>query len=89
VVDASWLTEAANITIANAAIFDAANDFTGCVPGIHEVLRRQGMLAGTWCLDPDEKLSPGQSEEIEDVLSQFPEMQDDEFVAEHLDEWMR
>ncbi len=88
-IDASWLTKAASITIANAAIFDAANDFAGCVPGIHEVLRRQRLLAGTWCLDPQEKLSPRQSEEIDEVLRQFPEMQDNEFVAEHLDDWMR
>ena len=61
----------AALTEANAAIFDAAHDFAGCIPGIHEVLRRQGLLEGTWCLDPNETLSPGQREEIERVVREY------------------
>lgn len=76
------------LTDANGAIFDVANDFVGCVPGIHEVLYRQGLLAGTWCLDERERLSPGQSAEIDRVLTAYPELTDDAFVAAHLDEWL-
>lgn len=79
----------AKITDANAAIFDSVNQFRGCIPGIHEVLRRQGLLAGRWCLDPQEDLSPGQLEEIERVWGSYPDLQDDAFVKEHLDEWLR
>jgi dihydrodipicolinate synthase/N-acetylneuraminate lyase len=79
----------AEITDANAAIFDAAHDFAGCRPGLHEVLRRQGLLAGTWCLDPAETLSPGQAEEIDRVSRAYPYLNDDAFVAQHLDEWLR
>jgi hypothetical protein len=61
----------AALTDANAAIFDAAHDFAGCIPGIHEVLRRQGLLAGTWCLDPHETLSPGQLHEIDRVVREY------------------
>jgi hypothetical protein len=75
-------------TDANAAVFDAANGFAGCIPGIHEVLRRQGLLAGTWCLDSRAGLSPGQSEEIDRVYAAYPHLNDDAFVAEHLDEWL-
>jgi dihydrodipicolinate synthase/N-acetylneuraminate lyase len=85
----SWLREAAALTDANGAVFDAAHAFAGCIPGIHEVLRRQGLLAGTWCLDPNESLSPGQSAELDRVARQHPELTDDAFVAEHLDRWMR
>jgi dihydrodipicolinate synthase/N-acetylneuraminate lyase len=77
----------AALTDANAAIFDAAHGFAGCIPGIHEVLRRQGLLAGTWCLDPNEQLWDGQSEEITRVLRSYPELNDDVFVAENLDRW--
>ena len=73
----------------NAAVFDAANGFRGCIPGIHEVLVRQGLLAGQWCLDPTETLSPGQMEEIDRVCRDYPDLNDDEFVAAYLDEWMR
>lgn len=79
----------AQVTDANAAIFDAANQFRGCIPGIHEVLRRQRLLAGRWCLDGKEDLSPGQLEEIERVCRSYPHLQDDAFVKEHLDEWFR
>jgi hypothetical protein len=77
------------LTEANAAIFDAAHGFTGCIPGIHEVLRRQGVLEGTWCLDPAETLSPGQAEEIDRVYRLYPRLADDAFVAEHRDAWLR
>jgi dihydrodipicolinate synthase/N-acetylneuraminate lyase len=82
------LTLAQQLTDANAAIFDPANNFRGCIPGIHEILRRQGLLQGRWCLDPKEELSPGQSEEIDRVCKAYPPLQDDEFVQEHLDEWL-
>lgn len=81
------LRQAAAITDANGAIFDAKNQFAGCIPGIHEVLRRQGLLRGTWCLDPAERLSPGQSREIDRVIRSYPELTDDAFVAERLDRW--
>ena len=83
-----WLSEAAALTDANAAIFDAANSFAGCIPGIHEVLRRQGLLTGTWCLDAGESLSRGQAEEINRVSAAYPSLNDDEFVAENLDCWL-
>jgi len=82
------LTLAQQVTDANAALFDPAHDFRGCIPGIHEVLRRQGFLEGRWCLDPNEDLSPGQSEEIDRVCRAYPHLQDDGFVKEHLDEWL-
>lgn len=82
------LARGAEITDANAAIFDARNNFRGCIPGIHEVLRRQGLLAGRWCLDPEEELSDGQVEEIDRVYAEYPLLNDDLFVAEHLDRWL-
>lgn len=83
------LARGAEITDANSAIFDARHQFRGCIPGIHEVLRRQGLLAGRWCLDPHESLSTGQVEEIDRVYSSYPLLNDDAFVAEHLDQWLR
>jgi dihydrodipicolinate synthase/N-acetylneuraminate lyase len=83
----AWLGEAAALTDANGAIFDVAHAFRGCIPGIHEVLRRQGLLRGTWCLDPREQLSPGQSDEIDRVQRSHPELTDDVFVAENLARW--
>ena len=65
------------------------NDFHGCIAGVHEVLRRQGLLEGVWCLNPEEGLSPGQAEEINRVYAAYPHLNDDDFVAEHLDEWLR
>jgi dihydrodipicolinate synthase/N-acetylneuraminate lyase len=88
-IDSAWLTDAAALTDANGAIFDAAHDFAGCIPGIHEVLRRQGLLEGIWCLDPAETLSSGQSAEIDRVCRRYPELTDDAFVRENLDRWMR
>ena len=76
------------VTDCNAAIFDVANAFAGVITGVHEVLRRQRLLAGTWCLDPDETLSPGQAEELDRVCRAYPHLTDDAFVAEHLDEWL-
>jgi len=77
------------VTDANAAFFDAANGFGGCIPGIHEVLRRQGLLEGLWTLDPNERLGPGQMEEIDRVCHAYPHLNDDDFVAAHRDEWLR
>ena len=87
-IDPQLLREGAALTDANAAIFDAANGFAGCIAGIHEVLRRQGLLAGTWCLDPRETLSPGQADEIDRVQRDHPFLADDDFVAARLDEWL-
>lgn len=87
--DAGWMTLGAEITDANAAIFDPAHQFHGCIPGIHEILRRQGLLAGRWCLDPCEELSPGQMDEIDRVYAAYPHLNDDGFVAEQIDEWMK
>jgi hypothetical protein len=82
------LTLDGHLTDANAAIFDSAHGFAGCIPGIHEVLRRQGLLEGRWCLDPAEELSPGQLAEIDRVLTSYPWLRDDEFVAKHRDRWL-
>ncbi|OHB45953.1 MAG: dihydrodipicolinate synthase family protein [Planctomycetes bacterium GWC2_45_44] len=81
------LTLAAQITEANAAIFDVANDFSGCIPGIHEVLRRQGLFEGNWCLNPRETLSFGQKEEIDRICSMYPHLTDEAFVKENLPRW--
>jgi dihydrodipicolinate synthase/N-acetylneuraminate lyase len=83
------LARGAEITDANAAFFDAAHGFRGCIAGLHEVLRRQGLLEGIECLDPHEGLSPGQAEEIDRVYRAYPHLHDDEFVARHRDEWLR
>jgi hypothetical protein len=83
------LLQVANqVTDMNAAVFDATNNFRGCIPGIHEVLRRQGLLQGIWCLDENETLSPGQPEEIDRVIRLYPHLTDDEFVHEHLQLWL-
>jgi dihydrodipicolinate synthase/N-acetylneuraminate lyase len=83
-----WHTLSDELTDANAAIFDAANGFRGCIAGIHEVLRGQGLLEGLWCLDPKEGLSPGQAEEIARVRVAYPHLLDDDFVAQHRDAWL-
>ena len=85
----SLLQIGADLTDANAALFDPSHQFAGCIPGIHEVLRRQGLLVGRWCLDPHEDLSPGQAVEIDRVLSRYPHLTDDAFVKENLDRWLR
>ena len=82
------LTRAIQVTDSNAAFFDPSHTFAGCIPGIHEVLRRQGLLKGTWCLNPAEVLSPGQADEITRVHDAYPHLHDDAFVAEHIQEWM-
>jgi hypothetical protein len=82
------LQNSIEVTDANAAFFDAANGFAGCIAGLHEVLRRQGLLAGTWCIDPEETLSPGQKGEIDRVYAAYPHLNDDDFVRQHLDEWL-
>ena len=82
-----WLTRAQEVTDANAAFFDAANGFKGCIPGLHEVLRRQGIFHNILCLDPDEALSPGQLEEIDRVYAMYPHLNDDAFIRTHLDRW--
>ena len=78
------LAEGVHLTDVNAAIFDPANQFHGCIPGIHEVLRRQGLLKGTWCLNEKEQLSAGQADEITRVYEAYPHMNDDAFVKEFL-----
>jgi dihydrodipicolinate synthase/N-acetylneuraminate lyase len=88
-IPAEMLRRNIEVTDANAAFFDAANGFAGCIPGIHEVLRRQGLLEGVWCLDPHETLGPGQREEIDRVCRAYPHLADDDFVAQHRDEWLR
>jgi dihydrodipicolinate synthase/N-acetylneuraminate lyase len=77
------------VTDCNAAFFDAANGFHGCIAGLHEVLRRQGILEGLWCLDEAEGLSPGQVEEIDRVYAAYPHLNDDAFVEERRDRWLR
>jgi hypothetical protein len=88
-VPADLLRLAGEITDANAAVFDAANGYAGCIPGIHEVLRRQGLLEGTWCLDAAAGLSPGQAAEIDRVCAMYPHLNDDAFVKERLGAWLR
>jgi dihydrodipicolinate synthase/N-acetylneuraminate lyase len=83
------LTLAAQITDCNAAFFDSANNFAGCITGIHEVLRRQQLLEGIWTLNEKDILSPGQKEEIDRVYKAYPELNDDAFVAENLDRWLK
>ncbi len=76
------------VTDSNAAFFDATNNFHGCIAGIHEVLYRQGVLKGIWCLDETEGLSPGQKEEIDRVYKDYPELNDDAFVKNNIENWM-
>lgn len=88
-VPSALLREAIELTDANSAIFDSANAFAGCIPGIHEVLRRQGLMAGVWCLDTAERLSPGQAAEIDRICRSYPSLADDPFVRERLESWLR
>jgi len=81
---AALLSKGIMVTDTNAVLFDAANNFRGCIPGIHEVLRRQGILKGTWCLNPREQLSPGQAKEIDRIYSDYPSCHDDEKVNKFL-----
>jgi len=88
-VSPSMLARSIEVTDSNDAFFDAANKFAGCIAGLHEVLRRQGLLEGIWCLDEHEGLSPGQAEQLDRVQAAYPHLNDDAFVAEHRDEWLR
>jgi dihydrodipicolinate synthase/N-acetylneuraminate lyase len=87
-IPAELMRRAIELTDFNAAVFDAANNYTGCIPGVHEILRRQGLLESIVCLNPKEKLSPGQVEEIDRVCAAYPHLNDDEFVRGHLEEWL-
>jgi dihydrodipicolinate synthase/N-acetylneuraminate lyase len=87
-LDTAWLARAAALTDANGALFDVRNGFAGCIVGLHEVLRRQGLMRGVWTLDARQRLSPNQAAEIDRVLRTYPELTDDDFVAEHRDEWL-
>ena len=89
IVPADLLRLGAEITDSNAAFFDAAHGYAGCIAGLHEVLFRQGLLAGTWCIDPSEAMSPGQAKEIDRVSAAYPHLSDDDFVKVHRDEWLR
>ena len=87
-VPADLLALDARVTDCNSAFFDVANNFHGCIAGCHEVLRRQGLMGGIWCLDPNEGLSPGQIEEIDRVCNEHADLSDDDFVAAHLQKWL-
>jgi dihydrodipicolinate synthase/N-acetylneuraminate lyase len=86
--DAELLRLGVEVTDSNAAFFDAANGFRGCIPGLHAVLHRQGLLDGIQCLDPRESLSQGQQDEINRVLRAYPHLSDDEFINAHRAEWL-
>lgn len=86
---AQWLQYGVAVTDANAAFFDPAHAFHGCIAGIHEVLRRQGLMQNHLCLNPQESLSPGQMAEIDRVYRAYPQLHDDAFVAQHLEAWLR
>lgn len=88
VADSDLLALDPKTTDANGAIYDGGNDLKGCIPGCYEILRRQGLLEGIWCLNPEETLSPGQMEEIDRVYAAYPELNDDEFVSANLDRWL-
>ena len=88
ILPTEMLTRGLEWTDINAALFDVANDFRGCIAGLHEVLWRQGLLEGIWCLNPDEGLSPGQLEEIDRVHKAYPHLNDDAFVKTHLNNWL-
>ena len=87
-LDKSHLVLNGQVTDCNAAFFDVANNFKGCIAGVHEVLRRQGLLEGIWCLNEEETLSPGQLDEIDRVRRDYPDLNDDAFVAENLTRWL-
>ena len=86
--DADLLALDSRVTDCNGAFFDVANGFQGCIAGCHEVLRRQGLLEGIWCLDPDEALGPGQAAEISRVCREHSDLADDSFVKENLERWL-
>jgi len=82
------LTLASQMTLANKAIFDADNSFTGCIPGISYVLKQQGLMSHIGMLDPSDRLSPGQTEQIDAIIRRYPHLTDDEFVRANLDKWL-
>jgi hypothetical protein len=86
---AALLARSIEVTDTNAAFFDAANAFKGCIAGLHEVLRRQELLQGTWCLNAHETTGPGQIKEIDRIYAAYPHLSDDAFVAAHRDEWLK
>ncbi|MBE7051956.1 MAG: dihydrodipicolinate synthase family protein [Ruminococcaceae bacterium] len=88
-ISSMFLTLAAQVTDANGVFFDAAHGFAGCIPGVHEVLRRQGLMENILCLNPDEVLSPGQAEEIDRIQKSYPHLNDDEFIKEHIEDWKK
>ncbi|HSW24249.1 MAG TPA: dihydrodipicolinate synthase family protein [Burkholderiaceae bacterium] len=87
-VDDALLALDSQVTDCNSALFDVAHGFSGCIAGCHEVLRRQGLFEGIWCLDPAEGLSPGQAAELDRVHAAYPALHDDAFVREHLARWL-
>lgn len=88
-ISTEFLTLAAQVTDANGVFFDAKNGFAGCIPGVHEVLHRQGLMENIYCLNPNEVLSEGQSEEIDRIMESYPHLTDDEFINSHIDEWKK
>lgn len=88
-ITSELLTRSVEVTDCNAAFFDSASAFKGCIAGLHEVLRRQGLLEGIWCLDERETLSSGQAQEIDRVYRAYPHLNDDAFVAENRDRWLK
>jgi hypothetical protein len=87
-IERGWLTKNIKVTDSNAAFFDSKNSFKGCIAGLHEVLKRQGLLKGIWCLDSNENLSLGQFEEIDRVYKNYPELNDDDFVKRNIESWI-
>jgi dihydrodipicolinate synthase/N-acetylneuraminate lyase len=87
-IDPMWFLRNAEVTDMNAALFDVAHHFHGCIAGINEILRRQGLMGGRWCLDPGEDLSPGQAEDLDRVTAAYPHLVDDQFVQENVDRWL-
>jgi hypothetical protein len=87
-IDSDLLGLDPQVTDCNAAIFDVCNDFHGVIAGCHEILRRQGLLEGIWCLDPTESLGPGQKEEIDRIYAAYPHLNDDAFVRANLQRWL-
>ena len=87
-IPAEVLKLANAVTDTNAVFFDTANGFKGCIAGLHEVLRRQGLFEGIWCLNPEETMSPGQNEEIDRIYATYPELADDDFIKANLDKWL-
>ncbi len=87
-IDPKWFLRNAEVTDMNAALFDVSHHFHGCIAGINEILRRQGLMEGRWCLEPGEDLSPGQAEDLDRVTAAYPHLVDDQFVQENVDRWL-